>query len=66
MLNKNDGVRLIEIRANTVAYELRCDTHNYPLLFMHEQIRRVYNIFRNQYSAEYNYELVQVKYDKEE
>lgn len=64
MLNKNDGVRLIEIRANAVAYELRSDTHNYPLLFMHEQIRGVYNIFRNQYSAGYNYELVQVEYVK--
>lgn len=65
MLNKNDGVRLIEIRANAVAYELRGDTHNYPLLFIHEEVRGVYNIFRNQYSAGYNYELVQVKYAKE-
>lgn len=66
MLHKNDGVKLIEIRANAVAYELRGNTHNDPLLFMHEQIRGVYNIFRNQYSAGYNYELVQVKYDEEE
>lgn len=66
MLNKNDGVRLIEIRAKAVAYELRGDAHNYPLLFVHEYIRGVYNIFHNQYSARYNYELVQVKYDEEE
>lgn len=64
MLNKNDGVRLIEIRANAVAYELRGDTHNYPLLFVHEQVRRVNTIFRNQYSVGYNYELVQVEYIK--
>jgi hypothetical protein len=66
MLNKNDGVRLIEIRPNAVTYELRGDTHNYPLLFIHEQVRRVNTIFRNQYSAGYNYELVQVEYVKEE
>lgn len=66
MLNKNDGVRLIEIRPNAVAYELRGDTHNYQVLFIHEQVRRVNTIFRNQYSAGYNYELVQVEYVKEE
>lgn len=66
MLNKNDGVRLIEIRPNAVTYELRDDTHNYPLLFIHEQVRRVNTIFRNQYSVGYNYELVQVEYVKEE
>ena len=66
MLNKNDGVRLIEIRPNAVAYKLRGDTHNYPLLFTHEQVRRVNTIFRNQYSTGYNYELVQVGYVKEE
>lgn len=66
MLNKNDGVRLIEIRPNAVTYELRGDTHNYPVLFIHERVYRAYNIFRNQYSAGYNYELVQVEYVKEE
>lgn len=66
MLNKNDNVRLIEIRANAVAYELRGNAHNYPLLFIHDEIRRTYNIFRNQYSTGYNYELVQVQYAKQQ
>ena len=66
MLNKNDNVRLIEIRANAMAYDLRSDTHNYPLLFVHEQVRKMYIMFRNQYSTGYNYELVQVQYAEQQ